>query len=74
MIDAAYRIPTRAAMAALARDRQLLARLVSAAIGPMTGDLYRQHVSATTPSSETTTSVEAAREKYGRAARDAATP
>ncbi|MCF8608968.1 DUF2236 domain-containing protein [Gordonia sp. HY285] len=63
-VDVAYRAATRAAVSSMSRSPELMDRLVSKAIGPMTGRLYRQHRHAGTPMFAHTVTVADARAKY----------
>ncbi|GAA4671240.1 oxygenase MpaB family protein [Gordonia humi] len=68
VVDVGYRAATRVAVAALARDPERMSRLVTTAIGPMTGSLYRQHLTAGSPLSARTVTVAEARDRLRTAA------
>lgn len=63
-VDVAYRAAARTAVSGLARSPELMDRFVTKTIGPMTGDLYHQHLHAGVPTFPHTVSVADAREKF----------
>ncbi|WP_435591516.1 oxygenase MpaB family protein [Nocardia sp. bgisy118] len=68
LVDAAYRLPMRAAIKVLGNERAKLAVLGSF-LGPMTARLYREHLAAGVPQHPVTVTPQQARARYGRAAR-----
>lgn len=72
-VEAIYRPLTRLAVSTVANDPGAITRVVKRVIGPMTGELYHQHVIADDPTLPAVVTVDDARERYGRQGRGRST-
>ncbi|MFZ2242212.1 MAG: oxygenase MpaB family protein [Gordonia amarae] len=68
-LEVVYRPLVRAAVTAAASHPEALSAGLRQTIGPMTGKLYHQHITASPPSTPSVVTVEDARKRYGRLGR-----